>query len=130
MTLNDPLAAVLSNIMNHEKIGKQEVTVRFNSKTIRKVLSLLQENKYVGEFTEIPDGKTNLLKINILGNINKIGAIKPRSSVKTDNYVKFEKRFLPAKDFGIIIVSTSKGIMTHNQAKEQHLGGKLICYCY
>ena len=60
----------------------------------------------------------------------KCGAIKPNFSVKKDGFEKFEKRYLPAKDFGVLIVSTSQGIMTHVEAKEKKLGGKLIAYVY
>lgn len=128
--LNDPLANVLSYINNHEKLGRKEITVGNNSKIIRKVLDILNANTYVGSYEEIDDGKGKLLNINLLGNVNKVGVIKPRFNVKKDDYEKFEKRYLPAKDFGIIIVSTSKGMMTHNEAKEKGLGGRLICYCY
>jgi small subunit ribosomal protein S8 len=128
--LNDPLANVLSYINNHEKLGRKEITVSNNSKVIRRVLDILNTNNYLGTYTEIEDGKGKLLNINLIGNVNKIGVIKPRFNVKKDDYEKFEKRYLPAKDFGIIIVSTSKGMMTHNEAKEQHLGGRLVCYCY
>jgi len=128
--LNDPLANVLSYINNHEKLGRKEITVANNSKIIRKVLDILNTHNYVGQYVEIEDGKGKLLTINLLSTINKVGVIKPRFNVKNDDYEKFEKRFLPAKDFGIIIVSTSKGMMTHIEAKEQGLGGRLICYCY
>jgi small subunit ribosomal protein S8 len=43
---------------------------------------------------------------------------------------KFEKRYLPARGFGIIIVSTNKGIMTLEEAKEKRIGGRLLAYCY
>ncbi|MGV8171085.1 MAG: 30S ribosomal protein S8 [Candidatus Woesearchaeota archaeon] len=128
--LNDPLANVLSYINNHEKLGRKEITVGNNSKFIRTVLSILNENNYLGEYKELDDGKGKLLVINLIGAINKIGVIKPRFNVKKDNYEKFEKRYLPAKDFGVMIVSTSKGLMTHVQAKENGLGGRLVCYCY
>ena len=128
--LNDPLANVLSHINNFAKLGRNEVTVMNNSKFIRIVLQLLNSHSYVGSYEEIEDGKGKLLKINLLGNINNIGVIKPRFNVKHDNYEKFEKRFLPAKDFGVLLVSTSKGLMTHSDAKAQKLGGRLICYCY
>jgi small subunit ribosomal protein S8 len=128
--LNDPLANVLSHINHHEKLGRKEITAVNNSKLIRTVLKIMNENNYVGEFKEIEDGKGKLLNIYLLGNINKTGVIKPRFNVKKVDFEKFEKRYLPAKDFGIIIVSTSQGMMTHNQAKEKGLGGKLICYCY
>jgi small subunit ribosomal protein S8 len=128
--LNNPLANVLSYINNHEKLGRKEIVVGNNSKFIRQVLSILNENNYLGEYKEIEDGKGKLLAINLIGAINKIGVITPRFNVKKDNYEKFEKRYLPAKDFGVMIVSTSKGLMTHMQAKGQGLGGRLVCYCY
>ena len=128
--LNDPLANVLSYINHHESLGRKEITVGNNSKIIRKILGILNENNYLGEYKEIEDGKGKLLNISLLGNINKVGVIKPRFNVKKLEYEKFEKRFLQAKDFGIIVVSTSQGMMTHSQAKEKGLGGRLICYCY
>jgi small subunit ribosomal protein S8 len=128
--LNDSLANVLSYINNHERLGRKEILVGNNSKIIRKILDLLNENNYVGTYTVVDDGKAGLLQINLLGNINKVGVIKPRFNVKKSDYEKFEKRYLPAKDFGMLIVSTSKGMMTHNKAKELGLGGRLIAYCY
>jgi small subunit ribosomal protein S8 len=130
MSLNDPLSNVLSAIKTYDSLGKRELTTKSNSAFIRKVLTLLQDNQYIGGSEEIEDGKGNILKVNLIGRINGIGVIKPRFSVKRENYDKYEKRFLPAKDFGIIIVSTNKGLLTHTQAKEKNLGGKLICYCY
>jgi small subunit ribosomal protein S8 len=130
MSLNDPLSNVLSQINSYEKIGKKELTTLNNSKTIKKVLAIMQEYKYLGGFDEIKDSKGDSLKIYLLGNINKTGVIKPRFSVKKETYEKFEKRFLPAKDFGVLIVSTSEGMMAHTEAKKKALGGKLISYCY
>jgi small subunit ribosomal protein S8 len=128
--LNNPLANVLSYINNHEKLGRKEIVVPTNSKFIRQVLTLLNENNYLGEFVEVDDGKGKLLSIQLIGAVNKVGVITPRFNVKKDDYEKFEKRYLPAKDFGVMIVSTSKGLMTHVDAKEKGLGGRLICYCY
>ncbi|MEM4259674.1 MAG: 30S ribosomal protein S8 [Candidatus Woesearchaeota archaeon] len=130
MVLNDPLANVLSHIKNYENKGKQELITKYNSSIIRRVLKILQDNLYIGEFSEIDDGKAKWLNIHIIGNINDIGVIKPRFSVKKDTYEKFEKRYLPAKNFGILIVSTPKGIMTHIDAKKENIGGKLLAYCY
>lgn len=128
--LNDPLANTMSKIANAEKNAKKEIIVTPVSKTIKKILEIMQENKYLGSFTEVEDTKGNLLKLNLLGSINKCGAIKPRYSVKKEDYEKFEKRYLPAKDFGILLVSTSKGVMTHLQAKKAGIGGRLMAYCY
>jgi small subunit ribosomal protein S8 len=43
---------------------------------------------------------------------------------------KWEKRFLPSRNLGLIILSTNKGVMDHVQAKEEHVGGVLLAYVY
>ncbi len=128
--LNDPLAAAMAKIMNAEKVGKREVVIRPSSSLLKRVLTLLQEQNYIGSFEEVLDGNVAHLKINLLGNINKCGVIKPRFSTKRLEYEKWEKRYLPARDFGVIVVSTPHGVMTHIQAKEKNTGGKLLAFCY
>ena len=128
--LNDPLAAALSKILNAEKRSKKEVLIKPISKTIKTILTIMNENNFIGSFEEVEDGKGNFIKINLLGNINKCGVIKPRFSTKKDQFEKWEKRYLPAKDFGMVIISTPFGVMTHYQAKEKNTGGKLLAYCY
>ena len=128
--LNDPLSNALNNIINAEKVGKENCVIRPSSKIIKTVLEILKGNLYVGSIKCVEDGKGGLLMVHLIGKINKIGVIKPRFSVKKDGFEKFEKRFLPAKDFGLLVVSTPKGIMTHKEAKKKNLGGKLLAYCY
>ena len=130
MSNNDPLANVLSHLLNYERTGKQSLTVIDNSKLIRGVLSIMQEHHYIGSYEEVEDSKGNLLTINLIGAVNKCGVIKPRFRIGKETYEKYEKRYLPSKDFGFLIVSTSKGLMTHKEAKEQGIGGTLISYCY
>jgi small subunit ribosomal protein S8 len=128
--LNDPLANVLSVVSNAENRGKRQCSIKPSSKLIGSVLEIMNEKKFVGSYKVIEDGRGNIIEINLIGSINKCGAIKPRYSVKIGNYEKFEAMFLPAKDFGMLIVSTPKGIMTHTDAKTKGLGGKLLAYCY
>src|SRR3989344_6034854 len=118
MVLNDPLANVLSAIGNAERIGNAQCTLKANSKLIAGVLTIMQQLHYLGDTQVIPDGKGGVLKINLLGKINACGVIKPRYAVPHDGYEKFEKRYLPAQGMGMLIVSTSKGLLTHVQARE------------
>ncbi|MBD3209322.1 30S ribosomal protein S8 [Candidatus Woesearchaeota archaeon] len=130
MTLNDPLANVLSHVLNYERTGNKEVITKNNSVLIKGVLRLMQDNGYLGSYEEVEDSKGDLLRIHLIGVINNCNVIKPRFRVGKDGFERYEQRFLPSKDFGIIVVSTSKGLMTHKQAKEQGVGGTLISYCY
>jgi len=130
MSMNDTLATALCNIMNAEREGKQVCVVTPVSKLMKKVFEIMKDNHFIGEYTEIKNGKGNLIEVNLIGGINKCGVIKPRFSVTKDEYTKFEKRFLPALNFGLIILSTSQGIMTLSEAKEKDIGGKLLAFIY
>ncbi len=130
MSLNDQLANVLSNIYNTEKVGKKDCLAGAASDLIKRTLKIFKENDYIKDFEVIDDGKGGVVKVHLNGNINKCGVIRPRFSVTRQEFVKFEKRYLPAKNLGILIISTSKGLMTHVQAKEKKVGGRLIAYIY
>lgn len=130
MALNDPLANALSSILTDEKAGKRQSLVRPSSKIIKKVLQVMKEYGYLGDFEEVKEGGGNVLKLNLLGNINKCGVIKPRYSVKKNEFEKFEERYLLARDMGILILSTPLGIIAHKDAKEKNTGGRLLAYCY
>lgn len=130
MSLMDPLADALTNIRNNELQGNATATIRPASKLIGHVLSVMQKENYIGNFELVDDGKAGIFNVELEGNINKCGVIKPRHAVKKDEFEKFEKRYLPAKNFGILIVTTPKGIMTHYEAKELGIGGRLLAYMY
>ena len=97
MSLNDPLANALSLILIDEKAGRSESKIKPSSKIIKKVLDVMKSNNYVGDFEEIEDGRGNIIKLNLLGNINKCGVIKPRYSIKKNEFEKFEERYLLAR---------------------------------
>ena len=130
MTSNDTLANALSKILTNDKLGKQTITLFPSSALLKKVLTLLQDNLYIGEYAEVSDDKGAYLTLNLIGKINKCGVIKPRFSTQAKNFERWEKRYLPSRDFGIIIVSTSQGIMSHRDSRKKNLGGRLIAFCY
>ena len=130
MTLMDPLADALTNIRNNERQVNDHCTIRPASKLIGRVLSTMQKENYIGDFEFIDDNKAGKFEVELEGNINQCGVIKPRHAVKKDEFEKFEKRYLPAKNFGILIVTTPEGIMTHREAKERGIGGRLLAYMY
>lgn len=130
MTLMDPLADALTNIRNNELQVNESCSISPASKLIGQVLSTMQKENYIGEFEYVDDNKAGRFEVELGGNINQCGVIKPRHSVKKDEFEKFEKRYLPAKNFGILIVTTPEGIMTHREAKDKSIGGRLLAYMY
>ncbi|VVB97140.1 30S ribosomal protein S8 [uncultured archaeon] len=128
--LLDPLADALSTIKNAESTGKPECTISPASKLIGSVLKVMKDDGYIGDFEFIDDGKSGLFKVQLKGKINKCGVIRPRHAVKNVEFEKWEKRFLPARGFGSIIITTPDGVMTHYEARENGIGGQLLAYVY
>jgi small subunit ribosomal protein S8 len=128
--LLDPLSDAMSVIKNAENVGKPECIIHPASKLIGRTLKVLADRGYIGEFEFIDDGKSGMFKVKLLGRINRCGIIKPRFSAKVTDLEKWEKRFLPARNFGVLILSTSKGVMAHTEARASNLGGQLLAYVY
>jgi small subunit ribosomal protein S8 len=126
----DTLADALSTIKNSEYNGKLDCVIKPASKIIAQVLRVMQEHGYVSEYEFVDDGRAGLFKVKLTGKINNCGVIRPRYAVGKDNIEKYEKRFLPASGFGVIIISTSQGVMSHYEAKERGIGGRLLAYVY
>jgi len=129
-----PALNILSNLFttlyNNEMRRKRECIVLPASKFSSEVLKVMQKQRYIGEFEQVDDGRLGKFRIQLLAKINKCGIITPRFSVKKDRYLDWERQFLPSYNMGILIVSTSKGIMSHHDAQNEGLGGALIGYVY
>jgi len=126
---HDTLADVLSAIKNAERIGKKECIVPASS-LAKRVLKVMQEHKYIGAFEFIDDGRSGKFRIELRGVINDTNVIRPRYPVKVDEFEKWEKRYLPARGMGILILTTPKGVIDHEKAKKLHTGGRLLCFVY
>ena len=125
-TLNDAMAV----IKNAELVGKGECVVRPSSKLIGRVLKVMQESGYIRQFELIEDGRSRMFRIALSGHINNCGVIRPRYPVKVADLERYEARYLPAQDFGVLILSTTKGVLTHMEAKKDGVGGKLLAFVY
>jgi len=130
MVQKDIVSSALVKIYQYEKLGRTMVELKPVSNLLKEILKIMNEEGYIGTFQEVEDGRGNYLKLNLLGKLNKCGSIKPRFSIKLEDFTKKEQRYLPARGFGVLILSTPMGIMTHKKAVEQKTGGSLLAYCY
>jgi small subunit ribosomal protein S8 len=130
MVMLDLLSNALIAIKNAEMVGKKQVVIWPVNKLIYHVLRVLQRYGYVGEVEYVDDGRGGKYIVQLLGKINDIGPIRPRFPVKYREIVQWEQKFLPARQIGILILSTSQGVMSHIEAKERKIGGVLLAYVY
>jgi small subunit ribosomal protein S8 len=125
----DMLSDAINVIKTNERIGRRECTVH-STKFIKAVLGVMKDNGYISGYDEVKDGKFLKLKVSLSNRINSIGVIRPRFAVERSRINVYESRYVPSRDFGMIIMSTPKGLMTSKQAKEQGVGGRMIAYMY
>ncbi|MFB6219413.1 MAG: 30S ribosomal protein S8 [Halobacteriaceae archaeon] len=130
MTGKDPLADALGGLDNAESVGHLTHTVTPASNLIGSVLEVLYDRGYIGGFEYLEDGKAGSFEVELTGAINRCGAVKPRYSAGADGFEPWEKRYLPARDYGTLVVTTSRGVMSHYDAREEGVGGQVVAYVY
>jgi small subunit ribosomal protein S8 len=130
LTSMNPLSNALSTIYNHEERRKRECIIWPASKLIGLVLRVMQKNGYIGEFEFIDDGRAGKFRVQLLGRINRCGAVRPHYPVKVEDLEEWEKRYLPSRDIGILVLTTPKGILSNREAKDLRVGGRLLAYVY
>jgi len=101
-----------------------------SSKLIGGVLQVLKDKGYLENYEFIDNGKAGVFQVKLIGNINNCGVIKPRYPIKRQEMDKWESRYLPARDFGMLILTTTDGVISHYEAKQKGIGGKLLAFVY
>ncbi len=127
---NDPLADALTVLRNAERVGKKEAVITPASKLVGRILKVMQERNYIGPFEYEDDGRGGLYRVTLNGAINDCGVIKPRYAIKKADFDSWESRYLPARDFGSLILTSTAGVIDQYQAKEAGTGGRLLAYVY
>jgi len=123
---HDSLADMFSILKNMEEIGRKETLVP-STLLAENVLKIMHEHKYIGKYSP---AKKNKFNVELIGKVNNCNVIKPRFSVQKNDFIKWEKRFLPAVGTGILILSTTVGVLDHHKAKEEGVGGQLLGFVY
>jgi small subunit ribosomal protein S8 len=124
-TLNEALVA----IKNASKLGREEVEVKA-SNLVGRVLRIFQKYGYIEEFEYEENGKGGIFRVKISRTINNCGVIKPRYSIKKDEMEKWESRYLPAQDIGILVITTTAGVVSNSEAKKKGIGGRALAFVY
>lgn len=127
--LGDTLNDALVSIRNASKLGRDELEVRA-SNLVGRVLRVFQKYGYVDEYEYVENGKGGVFKVKVAKTINNCGVIKPRFSVRRGDMEKWESRYLPAQDIGIIVLSTTAGVMSNSEAKKKGTGGRALAFIY
>jgi len=131
MVSTDPIADMLTRIRNAINVRKTEVVMP-HSKVKQSVAELLKVNGFVSEVTvaDATVGKSMKIVINNEGENARITEITRLSKPGRREYVRSADIPTVKRGRGLVIVSTSRGMMTGNDAKKSGVGGELICKVY
>ncbi|MCL4314760.1 MAG: 30S ribosomal protein S8 [Candidatus Thermoplasmatota archaeon] len=127
---HDLLNDVISQLKNASKVGYKTIEVKPAGRLVGRVLKVMQDYKYIDSFEVVTGYGSPYFRVYLNTTINNCGVIKPRFPVKMIDMEKFESRYLPAQDFGILILSTTKGVMSHIEARKSGVGGRLLAFVY
>ena len=129
MNNQDPIADMLTRIRNSNRVGRKIVLIP-KSKICSGIAKVLKDEGYITEFDVIEDSTQGQIRIKLkYTNTGEkvIHAIDRESKPGRRMYRKVEELPSVLNGMGIAVVSTSKGVMSDRRAREQNVGGELLC---
>lgn len=128
----DPISDYLNRLRNAQQAGHRRVDVPA-SKLKRAVTKILVDKGYVNKYIDVDDGKQGILRIflkyddygdPVIQNLKRISKPGRRSYAKHDEIPR------SLNGLGVVIVSTSRGVMTDKEARKLKVGGEILCSVY
>ncbi|MFQ5453375.1 MAG: 30S ribosomal protein S8 [Candidatus Zixiibacteriota bacterium] len=133
MCMTDPIADLLTRIRNASTAKKNAVDIPA-SNLKREIVRILMENKFLKDMVELPDNKQGILRVYLQYNRNDESVFK---GIRRISRPGLRKYFDAAKVYssthnlrGLMIISTSQGVMTNHDASKKGIGGEIICRCW
>ena len=131
MNLNDPIGDLITRIRNAQMRGRSKLTSPASSLRAR-VLQVLKDEGYIRDFREVANGAHKEIEIELkyFEGSPAIHEIQRVSKPGRRVYSSIKDLRLVRNGLGISIISTPKGVMSDNAAREQNVGGEIICEVY
>ena len=131
--MTDPIADYLTRVRNAIKANHRVVEIPA-SNLKKEITKVLLDKGYILNYKFVEEGPQGSIKIALKYDpVNKVSAIKKLTRVSTPGlrqYVGYREMPRVLNGLGIAIVSTSKGVMTDKEARDQKLGGEVLCFVY
>ncbi len=131
MVMTDPIADMLTRIRNANQM--KHATVSMPASRLKlEILNVLKNEGYISEYEKIEDGKQGIIKVTLkyVEKTRVIKGIKRISKPGLRVYAKSNELPKVLNGLGVAIISTSNGIMTDREARQQKLGGEVVAFVW
>jgi small subunit ribosomal protein S8 len=131
MGVTDPIADFLTRVRNASKAKKVRVDIP-SSKMKKNLAEILKKQNFIEDYAEIEDNKQNILRVHLRYKKGSpaITGLKRISSPGLRIYKDSEKLPRVLNGLGVAVISTSKGLLTDKEARQQSMGGEVVCYIW
>ncbi len=129
MSWSDPIADMLTRIRNASRVGKTQVNIKA-SKICEGIAAVLKREGYIQDYDRIDDGKQGILRVMLKYDPEgqpAITEIKRMSKPGCRVYASVDSLPTVLGGMGIVVVSTSKGIVSDRNCRENKVGGEVLC---
>lgn len=132
MNFTDPISDYLTRIRNAQTAGHKTVVIP-SSGTKKAITEILYDQGYILKYKFDAGEKGEVIRIALKYNADKTPVIRKLKRISKPGLRKYSSaEELPRviNGLGIAVISTSQGLMTDKQARNEHIGGEVLCYVY
>ncbi|KAK9141946.1 hypothetical protein Syun_011346 [Stephania yunnanensis] len=122
--LNEALRA----IVNADKRGKASVNLQPISTAMSSFLKIMKYRGYIKDFQVFDPHRVGRITVELQGRVNDCRAIMHRQDIKAHQIEEYKTRLLPTRQWGYVVVTTSDGIVDHEEAIRRNIGGQVLGY--
>ena len=129
MSMSDPISDMLTRIRNAARINRGQVNIKA-SNICEGIADVLRKEGYIEDFDRIDDGKQGILRITLKYDQEGVPIISEIKRIsKPGRRIYSSVSDLPhvLGGMGIVVVSTSKGVMSDKNCRESNMGGEILC---
>jgi small subunit ribosomal protein S8 len=127
--MSDPISDMLTRIRNAARINRGQVNIKA-SNICEGIADVLRKEGYIEDFDRIDDGKQGILRITLKYDQEGVAIISEIKRIsKPGRRIYSSVADLPhvLGGMGIVVVSTSKGVMSDKNCRESNMGGEILC---
>ncbi|KAL6972737.1 Small ribosomal subunit protein uS8my [Sarracenia purpurea var. burkii] len=124
--LND----ALRTIVNAERRGFASAQLQPVSQVIASFLKIMKDRGYIKDFQVHDPHRVGRITVELQGRINDCRALMYRQDIKAQDIEKYRLHKLPTRQWGYVVVTTPNGVLDHEEAMRQNVGGQVLGYFY